>query len=1050
MKDTEGRVLKDAAKRWVMKRDTFTHLHVHSCYSLLEGASRPAELLDAAEAAGMKALALTDTDGLYGAIPFYQAARQRGIQPILGVTLTDGAKRVVCLARSREGYAGLCRLVTERHLNDDFRLLDAVARHQRDLVVLVDRPKLLDELAERIEHRWLFAELVQYGPDDLPELRKMYKAARKRKLPVVASGGVYFHQPDRHPIQRVLTAIRHQSLLDDVPESSRVSPEAWLKPPEAFQKLWKDVPEAVGNTQRIAEACQWELPMHKPIFPSCRLPEGETAYSYLCKLAFDGLAERYRPIGPEALRRLEHELNVIHQLGFAPYFLIVHDIVNFARRRDIPVVGRGSAADSLVSYCLGISSVDPIAYDLYFERFLNLSRTDCPDIDLDFCWRGRDEVIDYIYRTYGETHVAMIATHSTFQARSAFRDVAKVYGLPPREVDELASRLPFYSAGSIRACIASFPESRDFPIDTEPIGQIVDTCALIDGFPRHLSIHVGGLVIADSPLPYYVPLQRAPKGIVITQYDMGPIEDLGLVKMDILAQRSLSIIADTVKMVRQNTGRKVDVDALPPDDARTAGLLRTGRTIGCFQIESPGMRNLLQMLKAENRLDVIHALSLIRPGPSSSGMKERFIKRRLGREPVKHLHPALADVLGETYGVMLFQEDILKVAQAVAGFDLAVGDELRKAMSKHRHDGRMHEMRDAFIQGAIDRGASPSAAEKLWELVSNFAQYSYCKAHACTYGHISYQATYLKARYPAEFLASVLNNIAGFYPAREYLEEARRWGVDIRLPHVNESARLHTTGRDAQGNPWLRVGLWQVAALQQRHTEAIVAGRKERPFASLAEVCRRVPLRRQEAQNLVECGALDGLGHTRPEMLWLLDTQFREWVAARRRPGALPMDLSGTTDSACPSLPEYDRQKRLELEMQVLKLTPSAHPLTYYAELLKGRRLCPSRDLPEHVGRTVSVAGWLVATRRARTKRDQFMMFLTLEDQFGTMEVTLFPEAYQKCGWVLMHGGPYLATGTVENQQGALTVTAESLEVLDPDPAAADRRDQPATEPALT
>ena len=1014
----------------------FCHLHAHSCYSFRSGASTPVELIETARAQSARALALTDTNGLYGAIPFYQLAHEHGIKPILGVQIVHNDRRAVCLARSRQGYANLCRIVTERHLREPFNLADALARYQTDLFVLVDEPELLGSLAKRLDRDTLYAELVHNGRDrDETRRRRLYDMAQQHQVPVVASGAVRFHAPERHRVHQVLSAIDSLCLLDDVPAEKLASPEAWLAPAEVMARRFRDVPDALRHTLEIAERCECDITMGKPVFPSCRLPGDESPDSRLGKLCFAGLAKRYESIPPEAPRRLQHELGVIRQLGFAPYFLIVWDIVRFARREGIPVVGRGSAADSLASYCLGISNVDPLAYDLYFERFLNLSRTDCPDIDLDFCWRRRDEVLNYIYQKYGARHVAMIATHTTFQARSAFRDIAKVYGLPPDEVDALASQLPFYSARGIRDAVESFPEARDFPIDQPLIREIVDMAGTIDGYPRHLSIHVGGVVIADRSLPYYVPLERAPKGLVITQYDMGPIEALGLVKMDILAQRSLSIIQDTVKWVHKNTGQRIDPDRIADGDPKTAGLLRRGQTTGCFQIESPGMHHLLQMMKAQNRLDVIHALSLIRPGPSSSGMKEAFVKRRLGRERVTYLHPALEQVLADTYGIMLYQEDILKVAHAVAGFDLAVGDELRKAMTKGRQSQRMAKMRDDFIQGALAHGARRGAAEKLWELVSNFAQYSYCKAHACTYGHISYQATYLKAHYPGEYLVSVLNNQAGFYEPREYLEEARRWGVQIRLPHVNHSEVLHTAGRLPDGTPFIRIGLAQVAGLHEKHKPAIVAERRRKSFRSLPDLCRRVPLGREEAANLVLCGALDDLGHTRPEWMWMLDVRFPQWARRRRKAASarlLVYDPDETEPERVPALADYPPEKKLELEHQILKLTPSAHPLAYYDRYLDQQHFCPSTRLPQHVGRTVTIIGWLIATRRARTRNNELMKFMTLEDRQGTMEVTLFPSVYQRYGHVVRGYGPYVATGKVENHHGAITLNAARLDVFRP------------------
>ena len=1021
----------------------FVHLHVHSSYSLLSGASRADEILDRARALGMSALALTDTNGLYGAVPFYEAAKQRGIKPILGAQIEHRGTSAVCLIRDRKGYANLCRIITAVQLAEDPPAPpfdDLLAQQQDGLTILCRDSDLLRLLRGKIDSQWLYAERHKFpGSDDRTDAA-LYALARDLDIPVAATNNVHFAHPDAHAIHRVLTAIRKNILVADRRPGETAPPEAYLKSEEKMRALFRRCPEAIKNTVKIAEECAFEFEFGKPIFPHFRLPEGETAYSFLWKLAFQGASERYKPLRPDVLNRLEYELEVINTLGFAEYFIIVWDIVNFAKQNRIPIVGRGSAADSLVSYCLGITSVDPIAYNLYFERFLNLSRTDCPDIDLDMCWRRRDEVLDYVYRKYGADRVAMIANHNSYQARSAFRDVGRVLALPLREINLLSRMLPYYSVASIRDAMQWFPETRDFPIETEPYKTIVAIAEQIDGFIRHLSIHVGGIVIAPAPLTDSLPLERATKGIIITQYDMGPVEDLGLVKIDLLGQRSLSIITDTLESIERNYRKQIDIEAIPDGDPKTAKLLREGKTIGCFQIESPGMRNLLQMMQARCRLDVIHGLSLLRPGPSGSGMKERFIKRRLGREPTAYLCPKLKDVLSDTYGVMLYQEDILRVAEAVAGFTLAEGDELRKAISKGRAKSAAHfaALHDQFLSGAGEKGVGETAAKEIWDLITNFASYSYCKAHATTYGHISYQATYLKAHYPAEFLAAVVSNLAGFYETAEYIEEARRFGIKILLPDVNKSdfeflARNHT----------IRIGLMQVRGLSQRSAKSLLRARRQRPFASLADFRRRVHISRPEIEHLILCGAMDGFGRTRPQLLWQFRTMRRPLPSIAEHKDQMHLPLSAEPppppNIEVPSTPDYTKEKKLRLEQDILQLAVSDHPLYAYRRRLAGINLTPSYALKEKIGQPVTVVGWLVTMRRAVTKKREYMKFMTIEDKFGTMEIVLFPDAYQKFGDRICSYGPYLIRGTVEGQYRALTITAEDVAVLD-DPTCDSRR----------
>ncbi len=1129
---------------------SFIHLHTHSNYSLLTGASRIEDLIASAKSCGMPALALTDTNGLYGAIPFYKQAKAAGIKPILGAHIERDGHAAVCLARDREGYSNLCRIVTNRQLQETRgdamrkpaeggiascppKLTAGIAKYADGLYVLSSDEAVLRQLAVCMDKRRLFVLLETpntNADNQTPVARKQRKRSALRKettehrsainhppstinhlcpplialagelgLGTVAGNNVMFATPDRYQTHRALVAVRENCLLDDLREEHIVSPEAYFKTPDQMAAIFRDYPEAIANTMRIADDCNLELEFGKPRFPKCDLPPGETAFSRLWQLAFDGARERYQPLRPDVIDRLKYELDVINQLGFAEYFLIVWDIVRFAREQGIPIVGRGSAADSLVAYVLGISSVDPIHFDLYFERFLNLHRTDCPDIDLDMCWRRRDEVIQYVYDRYGADRVAMICNHNTYQARSAFRDVARVYGLPLAEINRLAAMLPYYSVASIRDAMKAFPETRGFPIDREPYKSIIAQAEKIDGFVRHLSIHVGGIVIGDAPLTTYLPLERATKGLIVTQYDMGPVEDLGLVKIDLLGQRALSIIRDTVEAVERNYGsdsealpqrtqrstgersegkgdqRIVQVgsgsdsasvplralcgEKVPDNDPKTRRLLMQGKTIGCFQIESPGMRNLLQMMKAQNIRDVIMGLSLIRPGPSGSGMKERFIRRRMGLEPTTYMAPQLEPVLSETHGVMLYQEDILKVAHAIAGFTLADADVLRKGMSKARSPQQFEEMRTRFLQGAAKNGVDAKAAKQIWDRISNFASYSYCKAHATTYGHISYQATYLKAHYPAEFLAAVMSNQAGFYETRVYLEEARRLGVRILLPDINRSGFFFRAW-----NNTIRIGLMQVRGLSRATIKSLLHARKQRSFTSLADFCQRVKASYSEIENLILCGAMDGFAPTRPELLWRLKLMligkkptkkqdknqldlFSECNIAGdyRSPSSpsgadrliWPSRFAATAPQAglqtppLPRIADYSPAQKLAHEQHILQLAVTDHPLAAYEEKLKDLDLTPSHQLRRCAGKIVTVAGWLVTMRRAVTKNREYMKFMTIEDRFGTMEVTLFPDTYQKYGHLLCTYGPYVVNALVETEHGALTLTANWITTLD-------------------
>jgi len=1014
------------------------HLHVHSNHSLLEGVAPVGRLIERAAAWGMGALALTDTGGMYGAIPFYQAARAAGIKPILGVELNG----TVFLARNREGYAELCRLITERgrisgetsfhgkrnfpgplqeKRTDDFYIekgpsADSIVSNNV-FILAHDEASILTWHARGM--RPLVA-LAHYG--DSASFRRTargYALAKRLGLKPVAAIPVYLLEPEQMLLHRVLTAIRLNTTIGALGEDDAAHSGAWFRSPEEMARLYAAWPDALANTGWVAERCNVELPMGKPLFPRSELPSGETAFSYLWQQAFDGARTVYRPLTPRVIQRLQYELDVIHDLGFAPYFLIVWDIVRHARAEGIPIVGRGSAANSLVAHVLGITRADPFKYDLYFERFLNRSRTDCPDIDLDICWRRRDDVIGYVYRKYGMERVAMIATFNTFQARSALRETAKAFGWTDAEIGPIVRRIPHYHASDIRTLIARIPECRGLDVNREPLKSILAISETLDGFPRHLSIHSGGLVIAPEPLTRFTPLQCAAKGIQITQYDMHAIEALGLIKMDLLGHRSLTVIDDAVKAVRANRDIALDIEALPDPDPLTTDCIRAGRTIGCFQIESPAMRSLLKSTGADSTDMLIKTLSLVRPGPSGSGMKQHFIDRHRGREPVTYPHPALETALRDTYGVMLYQEDILKAAHLVADMDLGEADAFRRAMTKTRDPQHIAAAMKRLCEKAVANGVASEQAESIGALMANFAEYSYCKAHASTYGEIAYQCAYLKAHFPAEFFAGVLSNRGGFYHPAVYIEEARHCGVSILPPDVNASQWPYTAEDGA-----LRVGFIEIRQLAYSAVKAILDARADGPFDSFADLIQRTCIAPSDAETLIQAGACDGLGETRPEMIWTLKTLARS-VPPGGNGAWLPMNIR---TMPAPHRPNYARRKKSDDEWASLGLLVTTHPLEYYAPATVHRAVVASNDLAAYTGKTVSMLGWLIAERRVGLKGRGVMKFLTLQDMGGVFEGVLFPKAYERYGRLLTSQGPYLLTGGIQEENGCHSLIVEKLE----------------------
>ncbi len=937
----------------------FVHLRCHSHYSFLRGVNPPEEIIAAAVEQKMGAVALTDTDGMYAAVPFYQAARAAGVKAIVGVSAfaeatADGEKRKVevkevkelkeksgmrmlLLAMDARGYGNLCRLTTLRHLGvlraaqetfaeDAGRAvtMEELAEHSEGVIALWPAGEFLrggatEEESERDSiHRRagraspaptkgildlkeifgerLYIEVQRLSAGDGRVVREAQRIGKELGIPLVATNNVHFLKPEEHLHHRAVNAIRTGGLLTTVGPPEITTPEAWFKPGAEMQRMFPDHPEVLRATLEIAERCNLELELGKTIFPEFPVPEDESAFSYLWKLSFEGARKRYRPPRPEVLSRLTHELEVIEKLHLAPYFLLVWDIVEEARRRGIPAVARGSAASSIVTYCLGISCVCPLRWGLYFERFLNVQRGDCPDIDIDICGARRDELLAYVYKRWGPEHVAMIGSFITMHARLAVREVAKVFGVPPGEVNHFTKRLPHRPVREILGAIKNLPEGRTLPVNDEPWKTILQVALRLDDAPRHLGIHPCGTVISARPLTHLVPLERATKGIVVTQYDMNAIEALGLIKMDLLGQRGLTTMAlamdnierqevkevEEVKEVKDRSGvaadgftpcpeaRTIDFGAIPENDAATCEVIAAGRTMGVFQIESPGMRGLLRTMKARTLEEMAAALALIRPGAAEYGSKELFLKRLRGKEPVTYPHESLKSILGDTLGVCIYQEQVMQIAQAVGSMSLAEADIVRRSAAKFSGQRERERLRGKFLKAAERMGLQGAEREETWMMVEKFAGFGFCKAHAGTYADISYRMTYLKTHHTTEFLAAMCSAGAGFYHVSAYVEEAKRWGIAVRLPSVNRSRMEYTAERDAEGHAAMRIGLMQVKGLRVETIVEMVRGREAHgAFSSLEDFLARVPVERDEIEALIKCGAFDDVcGMTRTAMLW--------------------------------------------------------------------------------------------------------------------------------------------------------------------------------------
>ena len=981
----------------------YLHLTAHSAYSLLEGLPLPAELAQAAKASGMSALGLTDHRTLTGAIEFIHACRDAEIQPVLGLEIDLEMGRLPLLATSLEGWSNLCRLSSALALQENPESpcsLDLLAKYSGALIALADDETSLGTLKEIFPKR-LYVSLIDPARG-LPRT----KLAGQFGLPVVAAHSVFYLTTEQAALQRTLAAIRQIQPLAKLPPKAIAPPGAYFTSANEMELRFKHFPRAIQATQEIAERCRFDLPLGIPHMPVVPTPPGQTMADVLRERADAGAVKLYGEITPEIRARLDHELAVITRMGFEPIFLIVEELLNFARQTGVPYSSRGSAASSLVAHCLGITSPDPLRLNLYFERFLNPARTTPPDIDTDLCSNRRESVIQHVFDQYGAERVAMVATINRFRPRSALGDVAKAHGLEPAKVREMVNRLPysFWARFEERDAegkeISPFADLRAaYPAHT----LIFDEAEALLKLPRHLSVHPGGVIVAPGQLTDLVPVTRSgSKGVVITQFDLEAIEALGLVKIDLLGIRGLTVVGDVAEFIQQGQPEKYAtrlsvLDSTPREDIATSDRLETGQTIGCFQIESPGMRATLREIHARTEDDLMAALALYRPGPLSGGLKDAFVRRYQGKEPVEHIHPALAPLLGETFGVILYQEQVLRIAHELAGFSLAEADLLRRAMSHFDPGKRMQELQRKFVEQSQARSGVPiETGERIWEMMAAFAGYGFPKAHAASYAQIGWRSAWCKTHFPAEFMAAVLANWGGYYSQRVYLSEARRMGLTVRPPHVNHAGSNFVV-REVEGQKVLFMGLDQVKDLTHRTIENIQRGR---PFSSLEDFLSRVDPRPQEAESLAKVGALEELGKI-PAILKRLESG---WKAGQ-------MSLFAWNESG---VDDWTLEQKVAAQQELLGISLEAHPLELLIDKITTARAVSTLDAAERIGQRVTVAGVRQTSHRSKTAKGEPMLFLTLEDLSGMLDVVFFPNAYRQAKDIVSSGKPFLVSGIME------------------------------------
>lgn len=935
-------------------------LTCRSFYSLLEGSVSPQRLVKRAAEAGYGGLALADINSLSGAVDFWKAARQAGIYAIIGSELRWAGQSVVILVMDRIGYGNLCRIITARWMDPGFEMIEQLARFHQGLAFICHQLGLVARLREVVPRDRLFVQA---------DLWRRLVPKERAWLRPLASDRVCFLDTSDITVTRLLQTIRK---IGTGPGDRCLEDGQLLVPYEQWYRQFSDCQDAVRNAQDLAERCSLDLLGFGPILPRVGVKDGLTADLELARLCHMGLARRYRPVTEDVIKRLEYELSVIKANGFSDYFLLVNHIVSFARHRRIPVEVRGSAAGSLVSYVLGFTRVCPVRHSLYFERFMNPGRLDCPDIDIDLCWRRRDEVIRFCFENWPLGHVAMVCNIQRYRLRGAIRDVVRALGL----------------SGCGSGAVGNL------------VRRLADTLV---GIPRHIGVHCGGIVITPSAITDIAPVQMAAKGVPIIQYDKDAAESVGLVKIDLLGNRALSTVDQAVAMINQS-GIALDIEKKAgPSDAVAGRLLSCGDSLGVFQSESPGMRQLLQALKVKSEKELAMALSLIRPGPASGGMKTEFIERHLHKKPFTYLHPRLERLLVDTHGVMLYQEDVMRIAVEIAGYTTAEADRFRSEVSKEVCPGRLHAQYVDFVYRRADQwGIDRHTAERIWDELLRFAAYSYCKAHATVYAHIAWQTAYLKARYPLQFYCSLFNNHHGMYPLRVYVWDAKRHGIQVMPPHVNHSDIEWTIEGDA-----IRAGLNIIKGLNINVMQAIVQQRKMSPFVDLDDLRLRVRFPRGQLEGLIALGACDGLGPSRDDML----RQLGRPAADRRQ--MLLFD---------PGQPEYgsedpDLLERLDAELELTGIPFSLHP-----ELLLKTPHVRAARLEEFVDRKVIVAGLIATARRARTQDGRIMGFVTLEDSTGLVEVSFFPDRIHLYRQISLYPGAVWVQGRVTRHMGTLNI----------------------------
>lgn len=978
---------------------------------------------------GMNRLALTDTNGLYGLVFFLQTAKEMGVEPIVGSELTADGHRAVLLVRTREGYGNLCRIISDRHCHQDFDLIKALRERREGLIIFSDDFRLLRAL-KRDGIGDLFVEMSPgYN------MHGCHAFSRKSEIPPLATNRVYLIRKDQFRLHEILRAVSLNSKLSRLRREDTCREHNFLNSPRSMMDQFPHAPHAILNTLEVAERCQrnWDFP--GIVFPGFEQMTDREAFGRLYRATVEGCRQRYGKITREVRDRIEHEMKIIREKNFAHYFLVVADITSKAPRS----CGRGSAAASIVSYALGITHVDPIKHNLFFERFLNPGRVDPPDIDVDFAWDERDQVIDYLFARHGNRRAAMVANHNTFGARSAIREVAKVFGLTEAEISRVTGRIGFgWRLKKVWKELATHPKMRGIRFN-RLWDEILSAAVQLEDHFNHLSVHCGGVVVVPDEIRRYCPVEISANGAQVLQWEKDSVKETGLVKIDILGNRSLAVIRDALDLVEGNYGRRIDYASWNPiNDHKTVEVFYGGDTFGVFYFESPATRQVLTKvasgfsLDEYLRMDHFHlnvvVTSIIRP---ASNQSIRTWVSRLHGQPWTPPHPLLMPVLEETLGVMVFQEQLSQAAIHLAGFDPAEADTLRKVVSKKHKEKKLKDFHSRFVKGAGERGVDLKVMEDVWQMMMGFDGYSFCKPHSASYTLVAYKSAYLRAHYPTEFMASVISNGGGYYSTFGYISEARRMGLKILPPDINQS-EIKYTGKER----YMRIGLMQIKDLSQEAREVIIHERtKNGPFISLDSFLNRTRSHThlQDVRVLIKGGCFDSIaqGSNRPALMWqalrFFDNQDAPAQASLFSPSPNGRGWGRGHHEQSP----YPKHVMLKHEMETLGFLLSIHPLDRCGDILDGLDYVRARDLHAHVGKRVTTIGWLVTGKTVHTKDGDPMKFISFEDTTGIYETVFFPKVYNRYCHMLNASRPYILEGKVEEDFGSINMTVNRIGFLD-------------------